>query len=142
MDSIWIMSYGPVLVDKQFIVDIPRLHPRVSLNENTLSNNVYNSLQYIYDICGIHYYMYTKYLNQTMGNMMIQYIQSINLAIHIVPIHKSYRVEGVYKPVEKYIKGYLFVKLYDHRLKYKQMIHCQCIYAIPENRVLIKIRII
>ena len=61
MDSIWIMSYGPVLVDKQFIVDIPRLHPRVSLNENTLSNNVYNSLQYIYDICGIHYYMYTKY---------------------------------------------------------------------------------
>ena len=112
MDSIWIMSYGPVLVDKQFIVDIPRLHPRVSLNENTLSNNVYNSLQYIYDICGIHYYMYTKYLNQTMGNMMIQYIQSIiNLAIHIVPIHKSYIVEGVYKQVEKYIKGYLFVKL-------------------------------
>ena len=67
---------------------------------------------------------------------MIQYIQSINLAIHIVPIHKSYRVEGVYKPVEKYIKGYLFVKLYDHRLKYKQMIHCQWIYAIPENREL------
>ena len=86
--------------------------------------------------------MYTKNLNQTMGNMMIQYIQSINLAIHIVPIHKSYIVEGVYKQVEKYIKGYLFVKLYDHRLKYKQMIHCQCIYAIPENRVLMKIKII
>lgn len=142
MDSLWIMAYGPVLVNKQFIVDIPRLHPRVTLNEHTLSNNVYKSLQYIYDICGIHYYMYTKYLNQTMGNMIVDYIRCLKIASHIIPIHKTYRVEGVYKQVEKYVKGNIIIKLYDHQLKYKRMIHCHCIYAIPENRILIKIKII
>lgn len=142
MDSLWIMAYGPVIVNKQFIVDIPRLHPRVTLNKNTLSNNVYKSLQHLYDICGIHYYMYTKYMNQTIGNMMVDYIRCLEMASHIVPIHKSYRVEGVYKQVEKYVKGHVFIKLYDNQLNYKRMIQCQCIYSISDNRTLIKIRII
>ena len=142
MDSIWIMSYGPVLVDKQFTNDMRRLHPNITLNDIVLPKNIYESLQQIYDTCHIHYFLYTKYLNQTLGNLMTKYIQKITYNKHILPLSHTYKVNAVYKPFTKYIQAKMLVKLIDNHLKYIKTIRIECLYSIDDDRTIIKIKYI
>lgn len=110
---VWIVGHGPVLVHKQFCVDIPR-NRRFRLNGRLLSTDVYTSVQHIYETCNIHYYQYTKWMNQSMGNFMVQELQRLFADVCIVPIPYTYSVYGVYdKGISMYIDATMGVRLID-----------------------------
>jgi hypothetical protein len=137
--SIWIVGVGPVLYDKQFATDLPRLYPRQSLNGTVLPKDVYDSIRLIYEVCGTQYYRYTKYINQTMGNTMMTHLRKLYPNKHIIAIRGSYKVNAYYKPCSKYIDSTLDVKILNTDLSYHHTIGCKCKYDLDDSRVLVKI---
>lgn len=112
---VWIVGHGPVLVHKQFCVDIGR-NSQYRLNNRPLSNDMYDAVREIYETCGIHYYQYTKWINQTMGNFMVLKLQSLFTEdACIVPVHNTYRVRGVYgENGLRYIDARMLVRIVDY----------------------------
>lgn len=112
---VWIVGHGPVLVHKQFCVDIPR-NRRFRLNGRLLSTDVYAAVREIYETCGIHYYQYTKWINQSMGNFMVLKLQSLFTEdACIVPVPHTYSVSGVYGDNKlKYIDARMLVRIVDY----------------------------
>ncbi len=107
--SLWIIGVGPVLYDN---------HPRLLLNDTVLPNNVYDSVRLLYNTCGRHYYRYTKYINQTMGNVIIKHLKTIYPKKHTIALTHSYKVNTYYKPCSKYIDSTLDVKILNTDLSY------------------------
>ena len=137
--SLWIIGVGPVLYDNQFATDLPRLYPRLLLNDTVLPNNVYDSVRLLYNTCGRHYYRYTKYINQTMGNVIIKHLKSIYPNKHTIALTHTYKVNAYYKPCSKYIDSTLDVKILNTDLSYDHIIRCKCKYDLEDSRVLMKI---
>lgn len=67
---LWVMGLGPVLVHKQFVKDIGRRKVDWYVNGIPLPRDAREALQILYDECGHNYYTVSKYMNQTLGNMM------------------------------------------------------------------------
>lgn len=133
--SLWILGYGTLPVSKQFLLDLHRI-PTITLNNVPLPANIYQAVRLLYDICGIHYYHYSKYMNQTMGNMMIEYIQKA-YNNHAIPYMNSYEVHGTYTPVNKSIRATMCVKIYNHQLVHLDTIRACCVYDITSvNRTI------
>ena len=44
IESIWIIGIGPVLVHKQFKLDLHRLYPAITFNNTVLPKNIYDSI--------------------------------------------------------------------------------------------------
>lgn len=110
---VWIVGHGPVLVHKQFCVDIHR-NSRFRLNGRLLPNDVYSAVRDIYETCNIHYYQYTKWMNQSMGNLMVQELHRLFVDVCIVPIQNTYSVCGVYdRGIHMYIDATMCVRLID-----------------------------
>ncbi len=137
--SIWIVGVGPVLYDKQFATDLPRLYPRQSLNDTILPMDVYDSIRLIYEVCGTQYYRYTKYINQTMGNVIIKHLKSIYPNKHTIALTHTYKVNAYYKPCSKYINATLDANILNMDLSYDHTISCKCKYNLEDSRVLMKI---
>jgi len=114
---VWILGHGPVTIDKQFLLDIPRSKSVFTINGMPLPNNVFEAVRMLYDICHIQYFIYTKYMNQTMGNLMILYLQKIYPVetYTIVPYRNTYRVDAYYTESVRKIVGKMICRvLEDH----------------------------
>ena len=75
MEYVWILGEGPVVMDKQFLLDIERL-PFVYLNNRLLPKNKYQASKELFHT-GPLYYSFSKFGNQTMGNMAYACVQKI-----------------------------------------------------------------
>ena len=114
-EFVWIVGHGPVLVHRQFCIDIVR-QLRVSLNGHRLSPDLYCAVQRIYETCGVHYYQYTKWLNQSMGNFMVEQVQRAFGDHCVVPEQQTYQLHAHYKegvPNRCYIHAAVWMRVLD-----------------------------
>ena len=118
---IWILGHGPVCIDDQFTVDIPR--QTCYINNIQLPKDKSDAIRMLYEICGIHYYKYTKFLNQTMGNMIIEYLKKIEHRI-IVPVRHTYKVYAFCYDNKNIVKAKINVRVYDDSLKIIYLASC------------------
>lgn len=118
---IWILGHGPVHIDHQFEVDIPR--QSCYINNIQLPKDKTDAIRILYEICGIHYYKYTKFLNQSMGNMILKYLRRIEGGI-LVPVRHSYKVYAFCNNNKNIVKGKINVRVYDDAVKNYYVIGC------------------
>jgi len=96
-----------------------------------LPKNVYRAVKILYDICGIYYFHYTRFLNQTMGNLMILHVQKLYCQ-HIVPKQNTYVVRAVFGTL-KQIHASIVVKLFTDDLVFISTIKITCVHDIGEE---------
>lgn len=134
---IWILGHGPVVIHRQFELDIPRSKGRFKLNNTILSDNVFTATRLVYDTCDIHYYQYTKYINQTMGNWMVMYLQRIYNDVLIHPCHDTFIIRACYTEVDKYISAQMIVRLVGTASV--RRVRCTCTYDIIKHNHVINL---
>jgi hypothetical protein len=110
---VWIVGHGPVVVHQQFCVDIRR-NARFFLNGHRLSTNVYEAVRRLYETCGILYYQYSKYMNQTMGNAMMCHLQNVFSNCYVVPLQHTYYVKAQYTINRRTIHACMTVRLVEY----------------------------
>lgn len=96
MQSLWVLPYGPLLVDKQFVVDYNRL--KLHFDNELMSMDIRVGVRRLYEVLGSQYYTYTRFMNQTMGNMGLQMLRNITIERHLIPVSSSFRVYGLSVP--------------------------------------------
>lgn len=139
--SIWILGYGLITISKQFYVDLPRIQG-MTINNIPLTSNIYIATRLLYDICGIHYYHYSRYMNQTLGNLMIFYMKKMYSDLHLIPEKNTYEVQAWYKLNRMVIRAAMRVKLYNSDLSEINTIRISCVYNVQTNNTTISLSII
>ena len=91
MDSVWILGYGPLLVDSQFVVDYKRLN--MAFNGTDMPNDYREGIRLLYDTLGAKYFTYTKYMNQTLGNHGYHVLKTITTD-HVIVDMPTIRVNA------------------------------------------------
>lgn len=91
MHSLWILGYGPLLVDSQFIVDYKRL--QMTFDGKIMPSDVREGVRLLYDKLGVKYFTFTKYMNQTLGNYGYEAIKKLT-DDHVVVNMPSIRVHA------------------------------------------------
>ena len=92
MESLWVLGYGPLLVDSQFVVDYRRL--RMLFDGHPMPPDTREGVRLLYDTVGRQYYVYTKYMNQTLGNYGYMIIRQIYSYPHMIANMPSIRIHG------------------------------------------------
>lgn len=111
-EQLWIIGHGMITTHRQFRTDIPRTR-RVTINGRRIPREVYAAVLMLYETCGIRYYQYTKYMNQTLGNLTVARLQQVYGDMVVVPDSRSYAIAACYTPVEQSIVATLTVMVYD-----------------------------
>ena len=97
MKSLWILGYGPLLVDPQFVVDYNRLN--MKFNGVDMPNDCRDGVRLLYETLGVNYFTYTKYMSQTLGNYGYHMLKRIT-SNHIIVDMTSIRVNAFSIPME------------------------------------------
>lgn len=84
---VWILGVGRLLFDKQFTLDINRMR-HITINGLRVRSNMYDVARYLYHATKHRYFLYSKYMNQGIGNAMVYELQR-RLDDLIVPEQKS-----------------------------------------------------
>lgn len=130
-EMIWILGYGKLPISKQFCVDVSRIQT-MSVNGHSLGTSVYEAVQLLYETCGMHYYHYAKYMNQTMGNIIVMFLQRVT-KLYIVPYMHTYNVSSWYSEDTKYIRARLITRACDDNLSIMETFICTFTYDIINN---------
>ena len=115
METRWILGLGPVIVDDQFIKDIGRRSVHWYLNNKPLSKDPRDALLRIYENCGNKYYQFTKYISQTMGNMMYSHVKQMHWKGTMMQQPNTYVIRAYTKPNHVYAS--IHFDLYDEQLR-------------------------
>jgi len=83
MENIWILGEGIAPVDKQFICDCQRMN--MKLNNKPFPNEKRSGLKRLMEECNDFYFIYSKYMNQTLGNMIVESLLPLT-SDHIIPL--------------------------------------------------------
>lgn len=137
--TVWIMGLGPVLVHKQFVLDIGRRFVPWYLNGYPIPLEVRPAIQRIYEDCGNKYFIFSKYINQTLGNLMADHVRRMHWRQHVVPVPNSYIISAKSGTTNQ-IKATITFKLYDINLKDSGNIDVMCIFNIDKNETIIIIK--
>lgn len=105
MEYIWILGKGPVLINKQFLLDIERL-PFVYLNNRLLPKDKYRASKELYH-AGSLYYAFSKFGNQTMGNMAYAYLQKVFCSNDYYISLEPYSMKIYIDSIDKTVSGVL-----------------------------------
>lgn len=115
---IWVIGKGLVSIDKQFILDCPRIP--MYLNNEVLPNQKV-AIERLLDCKYAHTYF--KYMNQTLGNMIIEhlpYSPSYALSLH------AYTHPAV-------IQIKMSCIIYDQHVKYQGSVQCKGTFYVKEQ---------
>ena len=115
-----------MVVHKQFVLDVPRC--RMRLNGFRVPKNPYDATRLLYDVCGHHYFIYSKMMNQTLGNHMVQTLQRITSS-YIFPVQRTYEVSAIYNKERLSISATMEITVDGKRL------HCTNTYDICKNKI-------
>jgi hypothetical protein len=87
---VWILGVGRLLFDKQFTLDINRMR-HITINGLRVRSNMHDVARYLYHATKHRYFLYSKYMNQGIGNVVVQELQCL-LDLLVVPVQKSLRM--------------------------------------------------
>ena len=140
METLWVLGIGPILTDAQFAKDIYRRDNKWFLNDMPLPKDPYDALRIIYEDCGTKYYIFTKYINQTMGNMMYEHVKRMHCNAPMTQVPKTYVIRAYSKPYQIYAS--IQFQKYDTKLRPDGRIDAECIIDIENDQTLIKVNIL
>lgn len=136
--TLWIMGLGPVVVNQQFIKDISRRNVHWTLDNTDIPLDPRDALELLYDQCHNKYYIFSKYINQTMGNMMFEHVKKMHWKGNITQVRNSYIIDAFTKP-SNVIYAQILFDLYDNSLKRCGRIHVFSYIDIDNNQTVIKV---
>jgi len=137
--SVWIVGHGMLISHHQFCVDVPRL-PEAWINGRRLPRDMYDALLMLYEECDMHYYQYTKYLNQTMGNLSMDYVHRVFDGMCIVPDSTSYSVTATCTDRARNIKSKIVALVYDNcTMFYARSLRIECTYDIQGDSIVVRV---
>lgn len=137
--TVWILGLGPVLVHQQFIKDISRRQVNWYLNGHCIPTEPRTALQRIYEDCGDKYYIFSKYINQTMGNMMYDHIKRMHWQGHVIPVKNTYIISAISNQQENSIKAKIHFDLFDLEFKRSNTICVVSMYNINKTEITIRV---
>ena len=137
--TLWIMGLGPVVVNHQFVKDIYRRNIHWTIDDIDIPLDPRDALELLYDYCGNKYYLFSKYMNQTMGNMMFEHVRQMHWRGVIRQVRDSYIIDALTKPTNVIYAQILF-DLYDDCLKHCGRIHVISCMNLDKNQTTIKVK--
>ena len=137
-EQLWIVGHGMITTYRQFRTDIQRAR-RMTINGRHLPPDVYAAVLILYETCGIRYYQYTKYMNQTMGNLIMFRLLQIYGDMILVPDSRSYTISACYTPVEQSIVSTLTVNVYDTLMRVHITMLSSCKLNLHDDNITIHI---
>ena len=140
METLWVLGIGPILTDSQFVKDIYRRGNNWYLDDRPLPKDVYDALQIIYEDCGTKYYIFTKYINQTMGNMMYEHVKRMHCKQPMTQVPNTYTIRAYSKSLR--ILARIEFQRFDALLKPDGIIEAECMVDIENDQTLIKVNIL
>lgn len=137
--TLWIMGLGPVVVNHQFVKDISRRNVHWTIDDTDVPLDPRDALQLLYEYCGNKYYLFSKYMNQTMGNMMFEHVRQMHWRGVIRQVRDSYIIDALTEPFNIIYAQILF-DLYDDSLKRCGRIHVISYMDLDKNQTVIKVK--
>ena len=110
--TLWVLGTGPLVVHKQFVRDISRRRQDWYLNDTPIPRNARAALLLLYEQCSIDYFIYSKYINQTMGNMMFDHVRRLHWNDYMRAAPGSYVIKA-YTGNKRLITAAILFILYD-----------------------------
>ena len=139
--TVWVMPIGPLTVHPQFVKDIERRSVEWYINDISIPKDVNDALQLLYEQCGNHFYMVTKYMNQTMGNMMYSHIHRMHWHGIICQVKDTFVIKA-YVGAKNRIYASIGLELFDDKFRVCKRIrvvsmlnmdNCETIISIINN---------
>jgi hypothetical protein len=93
---IWILGHGKILVHSQFLVDYKRLC--LWFNNRKMPLDVRDGTRLLYEETGDSYYAFTKYLNQTVGNLCFETLYKLTSDAHLTVLPCTMVIKGFSSP--------------------------------------------
>ena len=136
--TLWVLGTGPLIVHKQFIRDISRRRQDWFLDDTVIPRDPRAALLLLYERCGNNYFLYSKYLNQTMGNMMFDHVKRLHWCDYMRAEPGSYIIQA-HTLNEKRITAHIVFLLFDECMHRCGAIHVQSWFNIEKNETCIKV---
>lgn len=111
LKRLWILGHGRILVDGQFLVDYSRL--RLFLDDRPMPKCVRDGTKLLFERLGSDYYVFTKYMNQTLGNMCFETLRKLTSSKHLVLRHHTLVVKA-YTCTKKVVCSFVCLGLDSH----------------------------
>jgi hypothetical protein len=96
MKTLWILGYGRVLVDSQFLLDYSRVN--MCFDAVAMPSDVREGVRLLYETMDRDYYVYTKFMNQTVGNHTYECTKSFLSCPHVVVSMPTLQINGWSRP--------------------------------------------
>lgn len=88
----WILGEGPCMVHRQFLTDYKRIP--MYLDGTKMPDCPREGVRLLMEKAKQKYYMYTKYMNQTVGNMSMDVVKSMYPNLHLIQMKNSFRINA------------------------------------------------
>jgi len=92
MKSLWILGYGRLLVDAQFLLDYSRV--RMQFNGLDMPMDIREGVRLLFDTLDRNYYTYTKFMNQGIGNYAYERLKQITSDPHLIVDMSTLRIKA------------------------------------------------
>lgn len=111
--NIWILGEGPCVVHKQFLTDYKRIP--MYIDGNPMPKDPREGVRLLIEKTGRDYYMYTKYMNQTVGNMSMEVVKGMYPNLHLIQMKNSFHIKA--ETVESHcVMAFLVFQVYSKDL--------------------------
>lgn len=137
--TIWIIGLGPLVVHKQFIKDISRRNVIWTIDGIHIPLNPRDALLLLYERCSTKYFMFSKYMNQTLGNMMYEHVRNMYWKHHLKHVFKSFVLHAYTSP-RPCVKGKIEFILYDKHFKHSGRIKVTTHMYMDNNQTSIRVK--
>ncbi len=136
--TLWVLGTGPLVVHKQFVRDIGRRRQDWYLDNTPIPRDARSALLLLYEQCDIDYFIYSKYINQTMGNMMFDHVKRLHWNDYIRARPGSYVIRA-YTRNKRLITAAIEFVLYDENTRRCGSIYVRSWFDINKNETCIKV---
>ena len=134
MQTVWIMGLGPLLVHPQFVKDIGRRSIPWYINNIPVPKDVNDAIELIYQQVGTRYYLITKYMNQTMGNMMYHHVHRMHWKGIIRQIPNTYIIKANMQKIYAEIQ----LELFDDNFRITKRVKVISVFDMEKDQTTIK----
>lgn len=134
MQTVWIMGLGPLIVHPQFVKDIARRSVPWYINNIPIPKDVNDAILLIYQQMGSRYYLVTKYMNQTMGNMMYHHVHRMHWHGIIRQVPDTY----IIKASDHRIYAEIQLELFDDHFRISNRVKVISVFDMEKDQTTIR----
>ena len=137
MKSLWILGHGRCFVDSQFVLDYSRV--TIFFDHAPMPSDVREGVRLLYEKLDENYYIYTKFMNQTIGNYAYKQVKNVTVAPHLVVTMPTLRVHAL--STSKKVHVIFLCCGYDINLNKKSTYHVSAYVNLRNYTTTVKCRV-